>query len=165
MTTETGSRAKLYERLAIKTKKAFESGKESGAEQLDAALKAAREGMEKAGEFSREEGRELARFLRRDLKLAQEQMEKFGEATKEHLHPKRVASGVLDLASSLLEGAGETLQEWADKAEEALSFHTGEITGPGTLTCTACGTELKMTGTKKIPPCPKCGKTDFRKSY
>ena len=165
MTGPTQSTAQLYERLATKTKEAFESGKRKSADELEAALTFAREGMEKAGEFSREEGRQLMGFLRRDLKLAQHQMSSFAEATKSHLHPKRVASGFLDLASSLLESTSETLEDWAEKAEEALSFHTGEVTGPGTLTCTDCGTELKMTGTKKIPPCPKCGKTEFRKSY
>ena len=39
------------------------------------------------------------------------------------------------------------------------------LTSSGTLTCKECDAEMHMTKSSRIPPCPKCHKTVFRKSY
>jgi hypothetical protein len=57
------------------------------------------------------------------------------------------------------------LGEWAEKTEKHLQFHTGEVTSLGTLTCKGCQAEMHFKGTSRIPPCPKCHQTVFRKSY
>jgi isocitrate dehydrogenase len=46
-----------------------------------------------------------------------------------------------------------------------LDYRSGEITSAGTLTCNACGHEMHFKKTGRIPPCPKCHATEFRKSY
>jgi len=61
--------------------------------------------------------------------------------------------------------AAGALSDLAKKAEEHLEFKTGEVTSPGTLTCQECQAELHMKTVGRIPPCPKCHKTVFRKSY
>jgi len=60
---------------------------------------------------------------------------------------------------------GDVFQGWAAKSEEVLSFHSGDVSGPGTLTCTDCGAKLTLERSSRIPRCPECHKTDFRKSY
>ena len=42
---------------------------------------------------------------------------------------------------------------------------TGEKPGIGTYICKKCGTKIRLDdNTDAMPPCPKCSKTEFRKS-
>jgi len=51
------------------------------------------------------------------------------------------------------------------KVEEHLSYRTGEVSSPGTSTCVECGKEVQMTKTGRVPRCPDCHATEFRRSY
>ena len=55
------------------------------------------------------------------------------------------------------------LQNWARQARQAVGYHAGEITGPGTLVCAACGAEVHMHQPGHIPPCPKCHGIQFKR--
>jgi len=63
--------------------------------------------------------------------------------------------------------ADHTRLEWANlerQAREADLYHSGELTGPGTLTCCACSQTLNFKKTGHIPPCPKCHTTRFSRA-
>jgi Zn finger protein HypA/HybF involved in hydrogenase expression len=87
------------------------------------------------------------------------------EAVKKAVEPLRVAAGVQSAFSRILTSAAASLTELAERSEKSLEYKTGEITSPGTLTCKDCNAEMHMSKTARIPPCPKCHKTIFRKSY
>ena len=148
----------LYEKLASRTADLLEEGKKT----FDEALKKAKDELSSAGDFSREQADKLGEYVRRDLK---ENAEKAKEAVIKAVEPQRVAAGVQSAFTRILTTAAETLTELAEKSEKSLEFKTGEITSPGTLTCKDCDAEMHMTKTTRIPPCPKCHKTIFRKSY
>ena len=148
----------LYEKLASRTADLLEEGKKT----FDEALKKAKEELSTAGDFSREQADKLGEFVRRDLK---ENADKAKEAVKKAVEPQRVAVGVQSAFTRILTTAAETLTELAERSEKSLEFKTSEITSPGTLTCKECDAEMHMTKTTRIPPCPKCHKTVFRKSY
>jgi len=148
----------LYEKLASRTADLLEEGKKT----FDEALKKAKEELSTAGDFSREQADKLGEYVRRDLK---ENADKAKEAVKKAVEPQRVAAGVQSAFTRILTTAAETLTELAERSEKSLEFKTGEITSPGTLTCKECEAEMHMTKTTRIPPCPKCHKTVFRKSY
>lgn len=154
-----------FEKLASKTKEQLIAGKDKSMEWLHIAVDASAEQLEKAGDFSKEEGERAGRFLKRDLAATRVDFVRARDAINRGLSPSRVSDGFVGLASHLFGSMGEMFQGWATKSEEALAFNTGEVSGPGTLTCTDCGTELNMVQSSRIPPCPKCHKTDFRKSY
>ena len=97
-----------------------------------------------------------------DLK---ENADKARDAVMKAVEPQRLAAGVQSAFSRILTSAAETLTELAERSEKVLEYKTGEITSPGTLTCKDCEAEMHMTKTTRIPPCPKCHKTVFRKSY
>lgn len=61
--------------------------------------------------------------------------------------------------------ADPTLSEWLTwKADlEQQTYHTGELTGPGVLLCNQCGERLHFTRAGRIPPCPKCGGSEFHR--
>ena len=148
----------FYEKLASRTADLLEEGKKT----FDEALKKAKEELASAGDFSREQADKLGEYVRRDLK---ENADKAKEAVKKAVEPQRVAAGVQSAFTRILTTAAETLTELAERSEKSLEFKTGEITSPGTLTCKECDAEMHMTKTTRIPPCPKCHKTVFRKSY
>ena len=148
----------LYEKLADRTAELLEEGKKT----LDEALKKAKEELSKAGEFSGEQMDKVAAYVKRDVA---ENAEKATEAVKKAVDPHRVAAGAQSIFARILNSAADALSDLADKAEKATEFKTGEVTSSGTLTCRECGAEMHMKTTGRIPPCPKCRKTVFRKSY
>ena len=46
---------------------------------------------------------------------------------------------------------------------ESAEYHTGELTGLGTLACDQCGEKLHFHKPGHIPPCPKCNSTHFHR--
>lgn len=148
----------LYEKLASRTADLLEEGKKT----FDEALKKAKDELAAAGDFSREQTDKLGEYVRRDLK---ENADKAKDAVMRAIEPQRLAAGVQSTFSRILTSAAETLTELAERSEKVLEYKTGEITSPGTLTCKDCDGEMHITKTTRIPPCPKCHKTFFRKSY
>ncbi|MGK2906831.1 MAG: zinc ribbon-containing protein [Desulfuromonadales bacterium] len=148
----------LYEKLASRTADLLEEGKKT----FDEALKRAKEELSAAGDFSRERADKLGEYVRRDLKT---NAGRVTDAVRKAVEPMRVAAGVQSAFSRMLTSASETLAELAERSEKLLEYKTGEITSPGTLTCKDCDAEMHMSKTTRIPPCPKCHKTIFRKSY
>jgi Zn finger protein HypA/HybF involved in hydrogenase expression len=148
----------LYEKLASRTADLLEEGKKT----FDEALKKAKEELSSAGDFSREQADKLGEYVRRDLKA---NANKAKDAVRKAVEPQRLAAGAQSAFSRILSTTAETLTELAERSEKSLEHKTGEITSPGTLTCKDCEAEMHMTKTTRIPPCPKCHKTVFRKSY
>ena len=66
----------------------------------------------------------------------------------------------------MLEAADKTtvaLLRMKDNAHLPVDYHTGEMTGFGTLICDECGEKLHFHHAGKIPPCPKCHHTRFHR--
>ncbi len=156
------SAAEQYDELAARFRELFESGAEKSAEFAATAMEKARQQLTAAGAFSEEQGRNLKAFLERDFAQMAQSMR---EEAREKLNPSRVSAGALASLSSLLNMAGSALSSVAEKTEQAIACRSGEITSAGTLTCVACEHELHFKKTGRVPPCPKCHATEFRKSY
>ena len=152
---------RFYEKLAARTAELLESGRKN----LDEALKKAGEELSAAGDFSREQAEKVGSYVRRDLAQLSAQADKARTAMKQAADPQRVAAGMQSVLSRILRSAAETFGDLASRTEQQLEHRTGEITSPGTLTCKGCGAEMHFTATVRIPPCPKCHQTVFRKSY
>lgn len=151
-----------YDELAERFRELFEAGAGKSSEFAQAAMEKAREQLTAAGSFSEEQGKNLKRFLERDFTQMANSM---ADEAKEKLNPARVSAGAMSSLSTLLNMAGSALSTVAERTEKAISCRSGEITSAGTLTCNACGHELHFKKTGRIPPCPKCHATDFKKSY
>jgi phage tail tape-measure protein len=148
----------LYDKLASRTADLLDEGKKT----FDEALKRAKEELSSAGDFSKERVDKLGDYVQRDLK---ENANKAKEAVMKAVEPQRLAAGAQSAFTRILTTTAEALTELAERSEKMLEYKTGEITSPGTLTCKGCEAEMHMTKTTRIPPCPKCHKTVFRKSY
>ncbi len=148
----------LYEKLANRTAEILEESKKT----LDEALKKATQELNKAGDYTSEQMDKVSSYVKRDLA---QNASKASDAVRQTIDPHRMAVGVQSVFSRILTSTADTLNELAQKAEKSLEVKTGEVTSPGTLTCKDCGAEMHMKSTARIPPCPKCHKTLFRKSY
>ena len=151
-----------YDEMAAKFKELFEAGAEKSVEYAQIAMEKARVQLTAAGKISEEQGQKLKGFLEKDFGLIADAVR---DEAKVKLNPSRLGTGALASLSSLMEMAGAALSSAASKAKESLSCRSGEITAAGTLTCVACKHEMHFKKTGRIPPCPKCHKTEFKKSY
>lgn len=151
----------FYERMTKRTSELLQDGKKT----FEEALKKAGEELGHAGEFSSEQADKVKAWVRRDFALMGEHAKTARESFKQAVEPHRVAAGAQSAFSWILSATAETLSSWAEKTEKQLEYKTGEITSPGTLTCKACEAEMHLKSNVRIPPCPKCHKTLFRKSY
>ena len=154
--------ADQYDQLAERFKELFESGAEKSSEFAATAMEKARQQLTAAGAFSEEQGKNLKVFLERDFSQMAQTMR---DGAKEKLNPSRVSVGALSSLYALLNAAGLALSSVAVRTQKALSCRSGEITSAGTLTCISCDHELHFKKTGRVPPCPKCHATEFRKSY
>ncbi len=151
----------LYQKLADRTAEILAEGKKT----LDGALKKASDEITSGGEYSREQAEKISAYLRRDLSEVGKKALQARDAVLAAVEPHRVVAGMQSGLAKLLSTAADVLSELAGKSEQGLEFKTGEVTSPGTLTCKDCGKEMHFKATVRIPPCPQCHKTVFRKSY
>ncbi len=60
-------------------------------------------------------------------------------------------------------GLADWSQSFAEKLGASLTYKTGEITHGGKFICENCSFTIQLKKTGRIPPCPKCSKTEFRR--
>jgi len=117
-------------------------------------------------ELAGEEAVKIGKYLKRDLLDAASYLEKTGKAFKDWLG--------FDLAliedrlrDNFSQAADQTTIELLKLKQEAeiAGYHTGEITGPGTLVCDQCGEKLHFHKAGHIPPCPKCQSTRYHRAH
>ena len=107
----------------------------------------------------------MSAYIKRDLSDAADHLSETGRELKDWLgfETTLLESSIFDL---LLKAADKTtleLLKMKEDAQQASIYHTGEITGPGTLVCDQCGEKLHFRKAGKIPPCPKCHATTFHR--
>ena len=157
--------SELYDRFVESSREAFELSKEKSGEAWEKSMEVARKKLEETDEFSAEQGEAFKRYMRRDLEQTSEDIQHLGQEAKEILHPARLGAGALSSLARFLNSAGDALTSLSKKAENALVYHSGEITAAGTLTCSSCGHKIQLKKTAVVPTCPECQGTSFRKGY
>ena len=155
----------LYEKFILRSKELFENGQEKSAAAYNKSIESAKEEMVQIGKFSREQGEKLKKYLQRDLMSSQGSIDKISKKLKETIKPGRLGPGIQNALSSILGTLGNAFSEWSSKIEDNLTYKTGEITSPGTLVCKKCEGKMNFRKTARIPPCPKCSSTKFKKTY
>lgn len=149
------------EKLSSRTADFLATSKET----LDKVLKIAREEIVGTGDVSRSQAEKLRSFLRRDFATHSENLRKTGENIKKGINPKKLSVNLRSTFARSMRNVADKLEEAAEKSEKSIEFKTGEVAGPGVLTCKECGAEMNFDAEKRIPPCPKCHKTLFRISF
>ncbi len=151
---------KLYEHAAADIHKIKDSGVE-----LKQILDEAKNKAVELDELTEEDATKLLAWLKRDLQEAINYLSETGHEIKDWLgfETTLLESELFYLFLEVADKTTVELQQFKENAKHP-EYHTGEITGPGTLTCDECGEKLHFYKAGKIPPCPKCHATVFHRS-
>jgi predicted RNA-binding Zn-ribbon protein involved in translation (DUF1610 family) len=168
MTDEKSTREKwlrAYDDMMVRVKTAIEEAEENTLPAIKRHIAKARDTAVELEELTREEAERIAFFLERDLMDAGRHMAESGHELGDWL---RFDIGLIEdrLLDALLKAADHTrldMLQFEEDLEEGPSYNTGEVTGPGTLECVSCGTDIRFHATGYIPACPTCGHTVFRR--
>ena len=128
-------------------------------------LEQAREKAVELGELTREEAERVASYVERDMHDAATFITETGQQLREwwQFDLKHMEQRMLDMFASVADQTSIQLREWAEQARQAPAYRTGDVTGPGTLVCEACGEGLTFVKAGRIPTCPKWGGTGFKR--
>ena len=66
--------------------------------------------------------------------------------------------------SSVIRGLSEWGKTFNEKLDTSLTYKTGETSHGGEFMCTSCEGRIHLKHPGRIPPCPRCSKTEFRRS-
>ncbi len=157
-----------YERMLERARDFASEAREGLEPKLQHGLDAAREKATELGELSREEAEKIGNYLKRDVYdaakfLASEKTDDLKDWLR--FDVQLVEERLADSFALLVDKTTVELKQLADRARAVGEWHTGEITGPGTLVCKECGEEIHFHKTGHIPPCPKCHATVYRRGH
>jgi polyhydroxyalkanoate synthesis regulator phasin/predicted RNA-binding Zn-ribbon protein involved in translation (DUF1610 family) len=155
-----------YERMLKRTHDAIELAEKETVPAFRELLYKTRDSMVELGELTREEAQKVADYVERDIKDAATFIADSGEDLRSwwRFDLDLMEQRMLDVFSRVADQTSLQLQGWAEQARQASLYHSGEVTGPGTLVCAACGVEMQMHKTGRIPLCPKCRAMEFKRS-
>lgn len=116
--------------------------------------------------FSDAEVAKLEAYVKRDLTDAARYKGKTGKTLTDWLgfDAALMKQEFWELFSEAADQTTTALNELKQQAEYA-EYHTGELTGLGTLICDQCHEKLRFHKPGHIPPCPKCNSTRFHRQH
>lgn len=157
--------AEAYEKMYERASKSFNKAKEKTGSLVHESIDEAKDKAAELEEVSHEDANKLANYLKRDLGDAMHYLAQTEREIKDWLgfETSLLEFEFLDMLLDVADRTTVGLQQFKENANHP-EYHTGEITGPGTLTCNECGEKLHFYKAGKIPPCPKCHATVYHRS-
>jgi len=154
-----------YDKMLARVRHRMQEMEKEARPTLHGALENAKETATELGELSREEAEKVAKYLRRDLEHAADFLSRTGEDLGGWLRfdAELTERTLADMFMQVADRTRVELAEFSLRADALGEWHTGEISGIGTLECKSCGEKLHFHQTGHIPPCPKCRGTTFRR--
>ena len=178
-----------YEKLRLRVSKSFSElnekiSKESISQVLDKAIN----DLKDMGEHSKETIAKAAETLKKDIASTTEnikpRVDKVTGPAKEQFDSWLNKGGALwqdianetgyikelsrDKSGAFFLNVTKALQEWSSNITEklgtSLKYKSGEMTHGGEFICTGCEGKIHLKKPGRIPPCPKCSNSEFRRS-
>jgi len=178
-----------YEKLRQKVSKTFgELNEKISKENISSAIDKATSELKEVGGHSLEAISKASEALKKDIASTADHLkpkvdEVTGEARKQFddwldkggalwhdisQEAEHVYEFSRDKGGAFLANIAKGLSEWSksmgEKLDTSLKYKTGEITHGGEFICTSCEGKIHLRQPGRIPPCPKCSKTEFRRS-
>ena len=155
-----------YEHMLQRVHERIEHAERETVPAVRELLEKTRDNMVELGELTREEAAKVADYVERDIKEAAAYIAQTGEDLRQwwRFDLDQIEQRMLEMFTAVADQTSVQLRNWAEQARRAGRYHTGEISGPGSLVCSGCGGELHMHRTGRIPPCPKCRGTEFERA-
>lgn len=154
-----------YETMYERVEEGLKHAKEKTGPVLKTLIHEAKEKAVELDELTEEDAEKLAKWLIRDLEDAIHHVADTGSRLKDWLgfEAKLVERSLVYKLLEAADKATAKLLRMKEEVDRDTAYHTGEITGPGTLVCDECGEELRFHNAGRIPPCPKCHGTYFHR--
>ena len=154
-----------YNHMMASIRTAFEKAEDSEMS-LSKAISMAREEITHISDITQDEAEEISTFIKRDINDAAEYMmessSEFGDWLM--LDIEVIERKLIDLFLSVADKTRVELEQLGVQNRKPSVYYSGEITGPGTLQCTACGHKVGFTTTSHIKPCAECGHNTFKRA-
>jgi len=165
---KTDSLAEGYNIILDKTRESLEelkSGKTTAV--LHDAMEIAKQKTVEMGDLTIDEVEKIAEFVRRDVHDAahfiKTEEREFTDWLR--LDLLLLKKKILDNFEFLVDQMRSEILHTSKNVKRSLTWHTGEITGIGTLECNHCHELIHFHKAGHIPPCPKCQKTNFSRRW
>lgn len=153
---------RLYESFKHKLN---EAGDKINTQTIKHAVDKAVAELKEAGEHSAETIKRATQALKKDIASSVEKLGPNWDKLKGKTH--HFFDIWQDRSTVFIGHAASAVGEWlhtkGDKLEHHI-YHAGELTYGGHFECTACGERLELHKANYIQPCPKCMKTEFRRT-
>ena len=155
-----------YNQMMARIKDSIESAEAHAVPTLQKAIDQAKQQAIHLGEITLDDAEEIGNYIKRDINDAAEYLMETSHEFSEWLmlDIDIIEQKVLELFLSVADKTRIELEQLAHPSCKISQYHTGEITGPGSLICEACGEIIHFTTTGHIPPCPKCRRTEFKRA-
>ena len=154
-----------YNQMMAHIREAFENEDISDLN-LQKALNNAKDQAIHLGVVSMDEAHEISEYIKRDINDAAEYMADSSAELGDWLmlDIEVIERHIIDLFLSVADRTRLELEQFQQPSHEANEYHSGEITGPGTLVCTECGHQVSFFTTGEIEPCPECQNSHFQRA-
>ena len=188
-TTKNEEELATYEKLRQRvTKSLAELNEKINAETISQTMDKAMADLKEMGEHSKEAITKAGETLKKDIVSTAENvkpkidkvtgpardqfdhwLDKGGELWRDIANEAGYVKELSrDKGAALLLNITRGLSEWSkdkkEKLDSSLQYRSGEMTHGGEFTCTNCEGKLHMKKPGRLPPCPKCSKSDYRRS-
>jgi len=188
-TENTEEELAAYEKLRQRVSKSFgELNEKINTESISQAINKAMGDLKERGEHSKEAISKAGETLKKDIASTtaniKPKVDKVTGPAKEQFDHWLNKGGALwqDIANETgyikelsLDKSGafflnitKALSEWSrgvtDKLDTSLLYKSGEMTHGGEFVCTNCEGKIHLKKPGRIPPCPKCSGSEFRRS-
>lgn len=152
-----------YDTIMARVAQFFDTAEQHALPVLQKNIEKAKQQAIELKEVTREEADKLTYYIHRDLEDAAEYLEDTGEELSTWLSfdLELVEERLWDVFSKVADKTRLELAQLKAQAKRAQEYHTGEITGIGTLACQSCHSLVHFKKTSRIPPCPKCHHSIF----
>jgi len=179
----------VYEKLRLKLSKGLsEFNEKLGKESIGKAMDKAMAELREMGGFSKEAIARAGETLKKDIASTtvhiRPRVDKVTTPAKDQFDHWLNKGGALwqeianetafvrelsrDKSGAFLLNITRALSEWSggitEKLDTSLQYKSGEITHGGEFVCLSCEGRIQLKKPGRIPPCPKCSGSDFRRS-
>ncbi len=153
-----------YDRMLGRARETLEHARNETLPNLHHVVEQAKETAIELGELTRDEAEKIRDYLMRDITDAAQDMESERKNLADwfRFDMQLIEDQLIEMFSHMVDHTRLELTRLKQQAMAA-DWHTGEITGPGSLQCRKCRQQLDFHKTGHIPPCPKCKSTVFRR--
>lgn len=155
-----------YSVMLERVNEAIERAENQARPAFEHAIERAQETAQELGELSREEARLVGDYLRRDLHELGEHLSESGKDLSAwfRFDVEQIERRMWENLSTLADRTALELMRFsAATGRRSPTYASGEITGPGSLICDACGEMLDFDRPTPIPRCPRCGGERFHR--